>query len=163
MPNAMDASAPQRSLRFRNIGLLLLTTLVTLACETEKDRIPDVPVFLKRSISQIGLLSPGTYYYITTPALSSDRLGYGGLVLAYCYDELEPYCAFDLTCPYCLSLTNKVSEPDSMMVCTCPGCGERYDLFYGMGIPLEGISKWPLKEYSAYINPSNSLYIEVTP
>lgn len=122
-----------------------------------------MPVFLKRNISQIDLLSPGKFFYITTPTLSSDRLGYGGLVLAYCYDELEPYCAFDLTCPYCLSPTIKVGEPDSMLVCTCPGCGERYDLFYGMGIPLEGISKWPLKEYSAYISPSNSLYIEVTP
>lgn len=166
-PSPMATPQQQQSsiLRHRSkqFGLIMLTLLLTVACETEKDRIPNMPVFLKRNVNQIDLLSPGKYYYIATPTLSSDRLGFGGLVLAYCYDELEPYCAFDLACPYCATATIQVSEPDSMLVCTCPNCNERYDLFYGMGIPLEGISKWPLKKYSAYIDPSNSLYIVVSP
>lgn len=137
--------------------------MISVACETEQDRIPNVPVFLKRNINQINLLSPGSYYYISQPTLSSDRLGFGGLVVAYCYDELEPFCAFDLACPYCASASIRVSEPDDAMVCTCPNCGERYALFYGLGIPQEGISKWPLKKYTAYISLSNPLYIEVIP
>ena len=161
---ATPQQQPSSSIRHRSkqFGLVFLTFLLVVACETEQDRIPNVPVFLKREINGIKLWSPGNYYYITTP-VGNDRLGYGGLIVAYCYDELEPYCAFDLACPHCVSPTIRVSEPNEMLVCTCPNCGERYDLLYGMGIPLDGISKWPLKEYSAYISPSNSLFIEVTP
>ncbi len=144
-------------------AIVMMCCLLLLGCQTEQTRIPDCAVYLRRNINNAGLLSPGKYLYVKTPLLDSDRLGFGGLIVIYSYDELEPYCAFDLACPNCVSPSIRISEPNDQLVCTCPECGERYDLFHGLGVPLRGISKVGLKKYTAYIDPFNNFYIIVVP
>lgn len=145
------------------MGVAALLCSVFFSCETEHTKIPDCAVYLRRNINDERLLSPGNFLYVKTPKLSSDRLGYAGIIVVYTYDELEPYCAFDLACPKCVSPNIRVGEPDNMLVCVCPQCGERYNLFYGLGTPLKGISKVGLKKYTVYKDPSNNDYIKVEP
>jgi len=150
--------------RFRRYLLVLpLLCFIFSGCDTEYTTIPDCEVYLRRNIINEGFLTAGAYIYVAEPVLERDILGYGGIIVVYTYDPVEPYCAFDLACPNCVSPTIRISEPDDMLVCTCETCGERYDLFYGNGNPLDGISKVYLKKYSAYIDPGNELYIIVTP
>ena len=147
---------------FANIILWLIFPLILGSCLTEDSPIPDREVYLRRNIISTNLLSPGSYLYITVPELSSDRLGYGGLIVVYTYDETEPYCAFDVTCPNEATPTIRISEPDDLLICTCETCGERYNLMFGLGTPMDGISKYGLKKYTAYIDPNNDQYIIVT-
>lgn len=150
-------------LRVALIGAVVLFCSILVGCEPEHTKIPDRAVYLRRNINDEGLLSAGKYLYVTTPTLDSDRLGYAGIIVVYSYDELEPYCSFDLACPNCVSPTIRVGVPSDLLVCTCPECGERYDLFYGLGIPLRGISKVAMKKYTAYIDPFDNRYIKVEP
>lgn len=137
-------------------------------CEIEQTKIPDYPVFLRRNINEIELFEPGDYLYVkpaastpNTPVPSSDRLGYGGILLVFCHDALEPYCAFDIACPNCVSPSIRVSEPNDILVSTCPECGEAYDMLHGLGIPTKKISRVGMKKYKVYIDPADERYIIV--
>lgn len=150
-------------LRFTLIGVVVVLCSILVSCETEHTKIPDCAVYLRRNINDEGLLSPGKYLYVKTPTLSSDRLGYAGILVVYSYDALEPYCAFDLACPNCVSPTIRVGVPNDLLVCKCPQCGESYDLMNGLGSPIKHISKVGLKKYTAYIDPYDERYIKVEP
>lgn len=119
-------------------------------CESEYTTIPDAAVDLRRSISNYRLYDQGAYLYIDENAYRVDyeRYGFGGVIIVHTYDPLDIYCAFDISCPNEKSQTVRISEPDDMMVCTCEGCGERYDLLMGTGFPMDGISNIPLKKYT---------------
>jgi len=145
------------------IGVLVVLCSMLVSCETEHTKIPDRAVYLRRNINDAELLSPGKYLYVITPTLSSDRLGYAGIIVVHSYDALEPYCAFDLACPNCVSPTIRISEPNDLLICNCPQCGESYDLMNGLGYPTKHISKVGLKKYTAYIDPYDDRYIKVEP
>ena len=58
---------------------------------------------------------------MTTSQSESEHLGYGGIVVVHGDDTQEPYYAFDIACPNCVSPSIRVSVPDSVtLVCTCP-------------------------------------------
>jgi hypothetical protein len=150
---------------------LLLVLLLLIGCNTDETRIPNYEVSLRRNINssksdeflQAGFLKAGDCIYCTTRKLSSDRLGFGGVIVVYTFDPSDPYCAFDLACPNEADASIKIGKPDDMLVCTCEKCGERYNLMFGLGTPMDGISKYPLKKYSAYVDPNDDQYIKVTP
>lgn len=151
-------------LRVTLIGLTVLCCSVLISCEIEHTKIPDCAVYLRRDIYNEGLLPPSSFLYVTSRKIEIERLGYGGIVVVHRDDPQEPYCAFDLACPNCVSPSIRVGEPDSMtLVCACPECGENYDLFFGLGTPINGISKVGMKKYSAYLDPGNDRYVIVEP
>ncbi len=148
-------------LRIASIGAVALLCSVLFSCEIEQTKIPNCDVYLRRNIYNEGLVGPSTFLYVTTPNSNLERLGYGGIVVIHREDLQEPYCAFDIACPNCVSPSIRVSKPDSMtLVSTCPNCGEHYDLFFGIGNPLKRISKVGMKKYTTY---SDDRYIVVEP
>ncbi|MBP5658883.1 MAG: hypothetical protein J6W89_02575 [Paludibacteraceae bacterium] len=89
------------------------------------------------------------YNGITYPLTVEEAYGYAGTVVYI--DGMHPYGAYDLCCPHCL-LRNKPCTVNGMYA-VCPVCYEEYDIYSGNGAPRKGISREPLKEYSAkYIN-----------
>lgn len=89
------------------------------------------------------------YNNVTYQRTVEDRYGYAGTVV-YIVGGVDPYRAYDLCCPHCL-LRDKPCTVDGMYA-ICPECGEQYNLYLS-GNPQNGISREPLKEYSAkYIN-----------
>lgn len=150
-------------LRISMIGLAALLCSLLLSCEIERTKIPDCAVFLKRNINE-GLLAIPSFLYVTSTNLEEEYLGYAGIVIVHRGDMEEPYCAFDIACPNCVSPSIRVSKPDSMtLICSCPVCGEHYDLIFGLGNPTKHISKVGMKKYSTNIYPNNERYIIVEP
>lgn len=149
--------------RIASIGVLALLCSVLSGCEIERTKIPDCPVYLRRDMYVNGLRDPLAFIYVTTSQSNFDRLGYGGIVVVHREDIQEPYCAFDIACPNCVSPSIRVSVPDSMLKCTCLNCGEKYDLFFGIGNPLKRISKVGMKKYSTYEDSGDPRYIIVEP
>ncbi|HBZ33918.1 MAG TPA: hypothetical protein DEO38_02330 [Bacteroidales bacterium] len=126
-----------------------LLALSLAGCENDiyRSSIPDVSVHLELNlVSQYPLFanSYNEYIIFSEPRYAVDRVGFGGVIV---YTTLEgKYVAFDLACPVEAKRDVRV-EPDDAGVLTCAVCGERYDITFGLGYPMEGISKEPLKRY----------------
>jgi len=146
--------------RSRSLLMMIGILLLIVGCESKETTIPDRPVYLRRNLVENNLLPVGSYLYVTQP-VGSDKLGFGGIIIVHTYED--DYCAFDLACPKEQTPSVRIGKPNELLICTCESCGEQYDLMYGLGTPLKGISKVPLKRYSAYIDPFDDQYIVVEP
>lgn len=83
--------------------------------------------------------------------------GYGGIVVLY---TGYSYNAFDITCPYEVSLECKIKIEASDVIATCPCCGTQYNLMDGSVMLGTGPGTEPLRPYrvtesSGYIYVSN--------
>lgn len=134
------------------IGLLTLV-LAFCSCEgtTFQSSVPAYPVNVVIDVERlfvdftpenfgayiiansVGFYKNGQY---VTPALATDRWGYGGVLV---YVSINGYDAYDLACPYCAS-RGKCSpcEIDGLNA-VCPECGEQYDLGSGTAAPRKGL------------------------
>ncbi len=144
--------------------LFILPLLLLSGCENYyTSSIPTRPVYMRLSVLQYpSLVSAGSYAVLDKTGLyengtwrrqllETERYGYGGVVLYCTGDNLYPYVAFDLCCPFCADPINHC-EPTGLFA-ECPRCGEVYDLScYGMS--TKGISKEALKRYAVgYMHP----------
>jgi hypothetical protein len=140
------------------IWLLLPIMLVCLiGCSSYESNIPTRSVYIKRNINTYKLNSYGSYLYISSKSLSSDEIGYGGILIVYAFDG--NYYAFDLACPVEVNENVRIGKPDGSLISKCDSCGERYDLSYGLGTPLNHISKQSLKRYSVSTDDYNNIIV----
>ncbi len=148
-----------RALRF-----FLLTTLalVLSSCEGDiyRSSIPDAPVHLELNlVSQYPNFANSVNQYIlfTKPRYTTDRIGYGGVIVYSTYEG--KYSAFDLACPV-EAKRDVIVSPDGTGLAKCETCGEVYDMMYGFGNPTKGVSKEPLKMYKTFLH-GNTLLISL--
>ncbi|MDP4277522.1 MAG: hypothetical protein Q8914_07800, partial [Bacteroidota bacterium] len=73
-------------IRFVGCFFLLLTAFALSDCDSEYTTIPDREVYLRRDIDVIKLNAPGTYKSFTKAELTSDRLGFGGLMVVHAFN-----------------------------------------------------------------------------
>lgn len=141
--------------------IVCLGVLFSLAgCEgtTFRSSVPNRPVqlsintaagmyvhFVRENIGAYVVVDPTGYHFNgqTLPLTGTDYYGYAGVVI--CVDNNQEYSAFDLCCPHCIKQT-KPCEIDGIFA-VCPVCGEVYDLSFGYGTPMKGISKEALRKY----------------
>ena len=153
--------------------IYILSALAVLftGCEgtTFKSSVPSRPVqltvdtragiyvhFVRENIGASLVVDTAGYHFNkqTLPLTPADYIGYAGVVVYV--DNYNQYSAFDLCCPHCI---NK-HHPCQIDGCfaECPLCGEQYDLSFGYGLPIQGISKEALRKYRADYNGAK-LYI----
>ena len=88
--------------------------------------------------------------------VETDCIGYAGIVVIIGMDG--NYHAHDMGCPRCLNRKEPVKIVG--MYAECPNCHEQYDLSYGYALPTKGISREPLRKYTAtYSSLSGKLTI----
>jgi len=126
-----------------------------ISCTDYESSIPIRPVYINR-INAYGIKSVGTYLYIDKTTQASDRIGFGGILVVHAYDD--NFYAFDLACPVEANEKVRISKPEGL-ICKCDSCGESYDLTFGLGIPLNHISKQGLKRYSVNVNENFNLTV----
>ena len=134
--------------------IIYITLIIVLAsCENNYySSIPSYPVNLELNIlGEYPHFVPDNIMQsltFTTPRLMTDRLGYGGILVLTGLDA--QYHAFDLACPVECRRDIRV-EIDGMFA-VCPQCGEKYEVFYGIGNATQGISKEPLRRYNCIVS-----------
>jgi hypothetical protein len=128
-----------------------------IGCSRNESNIPARSVYIKRNIYTYNLTSYGSYLYITTKSISSDKIGYGGILIVY--DFFGNYHAFDLACPVEVNENVRIGKPDGSLISKCDSCGERYDLSDGLGTPLNHISNQSLKRYSVSTDDYNNIIV----
>lgn len=128
------------------------------ACSRLESSIPDMPVYVERNLNTINCLFPGNYFRLTSPVTAMDRIGFGGILLVCAFDG--QYYAFDLACPVECNSKTKVGAPDDLLISTCPVCGERYDMSFGLAVPTQGLSKEPLRRYRVTVTQDNNVLIQ---
>lgn len=151
----------RKMLSRRNEVALLLSLFLVLfmtGCNVHNTSIPERQVYLRRNIDTENLRAFGSSLYVDKPKLATDRIGFGGIIIIHALDD--KYYAFELSCPVEINEKILVGKPDADLTCKCGTCGEKYDISFGLGIPLNKISKEALRLYSVSIDDYN--YITVT-
>lgn len=126
-----------------------------LSCTGYESSIPVRPVYIHR-INAYGIKDAGTFLYFDKATQASDRIGFGGILVVHAYDD--NFYAFDLACPVEADGNIKVGKPEGL-ICKCSSCGESYDLTFGLGTPLNHISKQGLKRYTVNIDENYNLTV----
>lgn len=128
--------------------------------------IPDYPVSMNLNLTAnypTFKNSVGQQLYFTKPLKATDLVGYGGILVCsgIMLDDFgnTQYFAFDLACPNeaktairVAAITNRPGEVQ------CPECETVYNVGFGMGEPVSGPSKHPLKRYTTQVQ-NDFLYI----
>jgi len=134
--------------------------ILFLSCEEEiYSTIPNAEVSIKLDLNfeDMKLTAPYEYVSFTTPRKASDRLGYGGVLVASGIGNSGVVLyAYDLACPVEATKTVRV-VPDNTGYCTCPKCGTKYNVAYGTGAPVSGGGKYFLRSYTV-IDTGNNTY-----
>ena len=153
-----------------NKHIILLTAFMLMGCKSTnwKSSVPDFAIhleintrtgmfvnFVPDNITSYMIVDKAGFHLngITQPLTVMDAYGFAGTVIYI--DGMHPYGAYDLCCPHCL----KQDQPCYIdgMFAVCPTCGERYDIYSGNGIPQQGISNEPLKEYQTTYNATTGI------
>lgn len=125
------------------------------SCNENESSIPVRPVYINW-INVYQLKTIGSYLYTDKTKLASDRIGFGGILVVHAYDD--NFYAFDLACPVEANEHVKVGIPEGL-ICKCDSCGEKYDLSFGLGTPLNHISKQGLKRYSVSVDENYNVTV----
>lgn len=130
-----------------------------LSCDNSYDSsIPDFPVYLELDfrVSPYNTLKNSVnQYLIIDHWIQTGRIGFSGVLV---YTDFEgKYCAFDLCCPYEAQRDIKIT-PNENGEAVCEKCGSVFSIAYGIGNPVSGPAKQPLKRYKAIVQ-GDVLYI----
>jgi hypothetical protein len=135
--------------------LSLLMLLLLAACgDNYSSSIPSYPVSLRLNLATGYPLfrnSVNQFLLFEKPILTTDRMGYGGILL--CSGELNgygnsQYFAYDLSCPVEAKRTVKLRAlQDDFCKVKCDECTSEYYVGNGLGMPTFGPAKEALKQY----------------
>lgn len=133
-----------------------------LSCDNSYDSsIPYFPVCLKldfrvspyttlkNSVNQFLIIDEKSNLNTTGP------IGFSGVLVYTDFDG--KYCAFDLCCPYEAQRDIKIT-PNENGEAVCQKCGSVFSIAYGIGNPVSGPAKQPLKRYKTFVQ-GDMLYI----
>jgi len=132
---------------------LILITCLLLSCDSPViSPVPSFPVNLELNINHLDsdLVPALAAKSFTEPRLSTDRLGFGGVLVVNGHGNngILNLFAFDLACPYEVD-RNVIVIPDDMGKARCPQCGSVYITMWGTGMPeKESVSKYPLRSFA---------------
>lgn len=143
----------------RHFTQQLILIALLCSCNTEYfNSIPDARVNFKvypYDIDPKLLPVTGSSTY-TVARTAGERVGYGGLLVYHGSESsTDVYYAFDLSCPYEAKVDIRVVVENTLFA-RCPICKSKYEIFSGIGNPVEGPSKYPLKRYTG-VNISNNV------
>ena len=158
--NAKDANRKNAGKVTQLITRLFLPIMLVclIDCSSNESDIPIRPVYIKRNIYTYSLSSYGSsLYIIKAVSLPSEEIGDGGILIIHAFDG--NYYAFDLACPVEVNENVRIGKPDGSLISKCDSCGERYDLSFGLGTPLNHISKQPLKRYTVSTDDYNNIIV----
>ncbi len=142
----------------------LVLALTFLSCDDKYiSSIPDMPVYLTVDLNVNNTFRNSNYKALIFERNNSIQVGhavgFGGILLYTTYEG--KYVAWDLACPYEVDSKVKVelemeSEKDFVYHATCPVCGSKYELMYGLGNPISGPSKEILRPYKVSLSSGMS-------
>jgi len=144
--------------------LLIVITCLLLSCDSPiYSPVPSALVNFELNLNYADsdLVPALAAKSFTKPRLSTDRLGFGGVLVVNGYGSgLLNLFAYDLACPYEVD-RNVTVIPDNMGKARCPKCGSVYITMWGTGVPEKGsVSKYPLRSF-AVRRSSESVFLVV--
>lgn len=152
-----------------NMKILFICTVSVLmffiiSCEKESNlnSIPYAEVYFEINLEKTpdkNLRTPGRSETFINPRLSTDRVGYSGLLITC--SALEPITnsiyqlyAYDLCCPYEKQQNIRVEPIQENVTAKCMKCGSIFNIFNGVGNPIAGPAKENLQVYKAIFQNS---------
>ena len=149
---------------YRRIVILLFTVGILSACDPlVTSPVPIAPVQLKIDLSYADsdLVPALAAKSFTQPRLSTDRLGFGGILVVHGYNSngALDYFAYDLACPHEVDRNVRI-VPDDEGKARCPKCGSVFVTMWGMGIPeTQSVAQYPLRSFRVRPMGNNVLIV----
>ncbi len=132
------------------LSVLLFLVVFSFSCEKKiNSSIPDYEVYIETNPKQNTELSISCraiecVYTPGEPVPFDFRFGYGG-VLIYRDCDLGKIHSCDLACP--VEAQPNIRVKVTMPYAECPACGSKFDLTWGLAVPVSGPAKEPLRSY----------------
>jgi nitrite reductase/ring-hydroxylating ferredoxin subunit len=123
-----------------------------LTCTDEYENpIPSFPVYLYLDLTfeDKELKAIGSYKEYTDKNInheSGKRSGFGGILVVH--TMLDEFKAFDRACPFEVQPDITVEVDEEVLYAICPKCGSKYDIGFGTGALVQGVSKYGLRPYN---------------
>ncbi|HEX2920812.1 MAG TPA: hypothetical protein VHO50_06590 [Bacteroidales bacterium] len=136
---------------------ILFVAYVSFSCNKENDVIPDVYVDFYIDINDARYVTKlssigGSIIVNQYTTNDPDAAGYAGSGIIIAAGTDNEFYAYDRTCPNEYSIDGSVVQVNIDQTlfakAVCPECQSAYELL-SFGTPASGISKYPLKNYSA--------------
>lgn len=127
--------------------------------ENKVSSIPNSIVYYRLPINSklARALTPGGIVKVKNSNNIGEILPPKGIAIVRSIDKDNVYYAFSLICPY--DYPNNVVELNiGGIELICPKCKSHYQVVYGAGIPIKGISKLPLRRYNVFLD-NNELVV----
>lgn len=139
--------------------IFIVFLCIGYSCDTQYfNTIPDARVYLTLHLDtdayDMKLLSQNSCQIYDKSAKTIrvytevERTGYGGILVFHGQvNAVDTYFAYDLACPNEANPSVKVAVENTLFA-RCPKCKTKYEIWAGVGNPVEGPSKYPLKRYN---------------
>ncbi|MDO4771469.1 hypothetical protein [Porphyromonas sp.] len=142
----------------RLLHCIVVWSLFFVSCKSsvEPHPLPDAPVRLTLDLSgaDFALREPLATVEIHSPRMADEYVGLGGVVVVHGLQAStgSQYYAYDLACPVevpGISVVRHTTDPayEGLVLYRCPSCGSVYELALGIGNPITGAARHPLKQY----------------
>ena len=148
----------------KHFGFICCCLLLLSACEdiNRQSSVPNTPVnytvYITREHPNFVVANGFQTMTVTEKRFLEDYIGYAGLLIWVGMDNA--YHAADLCCPHCVKRTTPLTIDG--LYATCETCGEVFDISFGLGIPTKGITREPLKKYTAlYRNMTTGAQLQI--
>lgn len=150
------------------LSVFFFLALIVYSCEKSNfEPIPDVYVRFRMDLNDMEFNPLGTLG--NTVTVNRETNNWGSKSAGYDNNGIfvrrslnDVYCAFDRTCPHCLTTNNLsvvVGISDSFSTeAVCQECGTSYSLDLD-GMPLEGPGKYYLKKYNTELESGRYLTV----
>jgi nitrite reductase/ring-hydroxylating ferredoxin subunit len=145
--------------------LYCLLALALNSCdETYTSSIPYSQVYLELDLTfeDKDLASLSAYKIYTSGNInqSVEKTGFGGVLVYHGISGAgtDAYYAFDTACPHEANRSVTVEVDGEHLHATCPECGSKYDLLFGLGNPVSGPAREELRSYQVVLS-GNKIYV----
>lgn len=134
---------------------------VSCGSSSEPHPLPEVPVSLTLDLSSDAyvLREPLATLEVRTPRTIDEHVGIGGIVVVHGIQQgpTPRYYAYDMACPVevpGISVIEPYSgdEHEGLTLYRCPSCGSVYELALGIGNPISGTARHPLRQYATILS-----------
>lgn len=134
---------------------------VSCGSSPEPHPLPEAPARLTLDLSGEAyvLRAPLGTLEVRSPRTMDERVGVGGIVIVHGIPQggSSGYYAYDMACPIeapglSVIVPYKDNEHEGLILYRCPSCGEVYELGLGIGNPVRGLGRHPLRQYTAILS-----------
>lgn len=144
--------------------------LFSFSCSSPPEPHPIPEALVRLSLDLSGeayrLREPLGSFEVSTPRTMDEHVGVGGIVVVHGiqHGPTPGYYAYDMACPVEAPAISSIipytgGAGEGLVLYQCPSCLSVYELALGLGNPISGVARHPLRQYVTVLS-GDILYVQ---